>query len=347
MEKNILEKVKHFTASMYASDFQTLVNDYFYAPDVQEFMDNMLWMAEQMAPFGETAGLLKLFPNVNTLEELKKLSKTEFVEIFVSRMLRKLPKGKLQEMIDSTQVMEVEKEVNTALVTYTMKNVFEENGNPIESQMELILEDGNWYFKFKSGMKNFFQVYQEQINVFYEREKKDRPDLLEQSQFDDLESFKVVGYRNLEGQTVIEPRFREAHPFIEGLAAAKVFSKYGYIDKSGQYVIQPQFDKAASFEGGVARVAQRTDDWDWKYGLIDISGDWILPYTYDDIDEFCDGLARVKQNDKWGYLNKKGEVVIEIAYDSATDFEDGLAEITIETESEIKYMTINLKGEIL
>lgn len=347
MEKKILEKVKHFTASMYASDFQTLVNDYFYPPDVQEFTDNMLWMAEQMAPFGETAGLLKLFPNVNTLDELKALSKTEFVEIFVSRMLRKLPKDKLQDMINSTQVLEVEKEANTALVTYTMKNVFEENGEDLTSQMELILEEENWYFKFKSGMKNFFNVYQEQIAVFYEREKKDRPDLLEKSQFDDLESFKVVGYRNLEGQTVIEPRFREAHTFEEGLAAAKVFSKYGYIDKSGQYVIQPQFDKAANFENGIARVAQRTDDWDWKYGLIDKSGDWILPYTYDEIDEFCEGLARVKQNDKWGYLNSKGEVVIEIAYDTATDFEDGEAHITMETAEETKYMTINLKGEIL
>lgn len=347
MEKKIQAKVKDFTASMYALDFKKLVQYYFYPPDVQEFTTNMLWLAEHMAPFGETAGLLNLFPNVHSLEQLKTLSQADFVGTFMGRMIQKIPAKKMQEMLDSIQITEIEREDNIAAVTYTFDNVFEENGEVMESHLDLILEDGTWYFKFKSGMQNFFNVYHEQIAIFYERKKKDRLDLLESSQFNELEPFKVMGYRNLEGRTVIEPRFREAKDFSEGLAAVKVFSKYGYLDQTGTFVIEPQFDRAEEFQNGIARVARRTEDWEWEYGLVDKNGAWILPYTYDKIDEFCEGLAVVKQGEKYGYLNPKGEVVVEIAYDSAEDFEDGQAAISYETGEEIKYMILNTKGEIV
>ena len=65
-----------------------------------------------------------------------------------------------------------------------------------------------------------------------------------------------AGYIDRHGTMVIAPRFFDARPFAEGLAAVRKGSSglWGYIDKKGTMVIAPQFGQAEQFRGGVARV---------------------------------------------------------------------------------------------
>jgi hypothetical protein len=60
------------------------------------------------------------------------------------------------------------------------------------------------------------------------------------------------------GRIIIEPKFDEALPFTEGLAAVCIGNpnfnkgKWGFIDTSGNYVMDPQFAGAGDFKHGLA-----------------------------------------------------------------------------------------------
>ncbi|MDH4211106.1 MAG: WG repeat-containing protein [candidate division WOR-3 bacterium] len=49
------------------------------------------------------------------------------------------------------------------------------------------------------------------------------------------------GYIDGAGKQVIEPRFRGAGFFSQGLAAVKLDNKWAFIDQSGNIMIKPQF----------------------------------------------------------------------------------------------------------
>lgn len=80
---------------------------------------------------------------------------------------------------------------------------------------------------------------------------------------------ELIGFANMEGTIVIEPRFRTVRPFTENLAAfcegcIKIRSeehvlwaggKWGFVDKLGNVCIQPTYeDVLASFNDGIAKV---------------------------------------------------------------------------------------------
>ncbi len=80
-------------------------------------------------------------------------------------------------------------------------------------------------------------------------------------------------YMDKTGKVVIEgqPSWR-AYPFQEGLALVEVKGKdglrYGFIDKTGQFAIEPQFREAESFHNGLAyvdgRYIDKTGKFVWK-----------------------------------------------------------------------------------
>ena len=59
-----------------------------------------------------------------------------------------------------------------------------------------------------------------------------------------------IGFINLQGKIVIQPKFRKVGNFSEGLAPARMEGLYGYIDNSGKYVIPPIYDYAEDFSEG-------------------------------------------------------------------------------------------------
>ncbi len=78
---------------------------------------------------------------------------------------------------------------------------------------------------------------------------------------------KEFGFLNPEGHWVIEPQYRQALPFSDGLACVTVKGKKGFINTIGEVVIDPRFDQEASFKAGFAQVK-----YEGKQAVIDKTG---------------------------------------------------------------------------
>ncbi len=58
------------------------------------------------------------------------------------------------------------------------------------------------------------------------------------------------GYATADKEIVIQPKFKDAGWFSEGLAAVKIGTKYGYINRTGKLVIPARYTVAKSFRKG-------------------------------------------------------------------------------------------------
>ena len=67
----------------------------------------------------------------------------------------------------------------------------------------------------------------------------------------------LVGFIKDDGATAILPRYAQALPFCDGLAAVSLGERWGYIDRQGKTVIDFQFQRADCFINGLARVVLR------------------------------------------------------------------------------------------
>ena len=57
-----------------------------------------------------------------------------------------------------------------------------------------------------------------------------------------IEENGKMGFRDLNGNVVIEPMFDEAEMFSEGFSSVQIGNKWGLIDETGKYMLQPQFE---------------------------------------------------------------------------------------------------------
>lgn len=86
--------------------------------------------------------------------------------------------------------------------------------------------------------------------------------------------------------------------FSEGLAMFKAANNlygymFGFIDKSGQVVIEPRFRLAGQFSEGLALVATETDGW----GFVNKKGDLVIKsLPYSEVGDFSEGLAQAISN---------------------------------------------------
>ncbi len=130
----------------------------------------------------------------------------------------------------------------------------------------------------------------------------------------------LFGYADTTGKIVIEPKYKGAEPFQEGLAAVnlsesanKYDSNYGYIDKTGNVVIVPGFSWTGPFSEGVARVQSSG-----KYkngGFIDKTGKWILSTENTAVyvqGDFKDGTAPARIGYAFGIIDKSGKTVASV-----------------------------------
>ena len=98
----------------------------------------------------------------------------------------------------------------------------------------------------------------------------------------------IYGYTDINGNTIIAPRFSYAGEFSDGLAFVHEQGSQlgGYIDKTGKYILPPVFDYAEPFKDGKALV--RIGDY---YTIIDKTGKELLSKKYARLD-FNDNLQR-------------------------------------------------------
>jgi len=85
--------------------------------------------------------------------------------------------------------------------------------------------------------------------------------------------FGLCGYIERRARIeMIAPRFEQAMPFSEGLAAVRLDGLVGYIDRSGTVVIAPQFDLAGEFYQGLAEIVVGD-----KAGIVNRRGEIVVP----------------------------------------------------------------------
>ncbi|OLP16150.1 hypothetical protein BST81_22365 [Leptolyngbya sp. 'hensonii'] len=140
------------------------------------------------------------------------------------------------------------------------------------------------------------------------------------------------GYINFAGEFVIQPSYRLALPFSNGLAAVMVRDKFGFIDPTGAMVIQPQFQMAQQFSENLAQIAfdQNPDDRRCPYlqGYIDKTGRTTIAPQFCLTRPFSAGLALTDR----GFINKSGQVVLKPdgVVEGESSFGRGLVQIAVD-----------------
>jgi hypothetical protein len=139
------------------------------------------------------------------------------------------------------------------------------------------------------------------------------------------------GYIDNRGALLIPPRYDEAKPFFEGLAAVKMNGDWGYIDLSGKSRTGFVFSLAGSFSEGVAAVCRKNDLF---MGYIDTDGKTVIEPAWPDAGEFSEGLAAVRKSisSGWGYIDRTGKEVIapKFVMDAPRPFREGVAAVRME-----------------
>jgi hypothetical protein len=127
------------------------------------------------------------------------------------------------------------------------------------------------------------------------------------------------GYVNEAAKFVLPPQFDDANHFSEGLAAVRVGTRWGFIGKNGRYVIQPQFDGIEEFTRGLAPAKSGG-----KWGYIDTTGSFVVPAKFDQVTCFACPLSQARIADTWVYINRTGDVVFRTAKDDVSFSKYGL-----------------------
>lgn len=109
--------------------------------------------------------------------------------------------------------------------------------------------------------------------------------------------------------------------FAGGLAPIYRAGKVGFINLAGKIVVEPRFDSAGCFSAGMARVLVSG-----KYGYIDAKGTMTIPPAYADANDFSEALAAVALPEAGVfYINRRGEPVIRGPFRRGEAFLNGTA----------------------
>ena len=130
------------------------------------------------------------------------------------------------------------------------------------------------------------------------------------------------GFIDKSGQVIIEPKFRSAGQFSEGLAPVRLNGTYGFIDMTGNFVIQPKYDVAYPFEQEQAMIYI-----DGKPYYIDKNGKTTFEHNFTKIYGFGEhdySIVRTTSK-KYGVINKQGTLQVDTIFKKIEPFSDGLA----------------------
>jgi hypothetical protein len=182
------------------------------------------------------------------------------------------------------------------------------------------------------------------------------------------------GYIDRQGHWAIEPRFENALPFFEGLAAAcepggDEPCRFGYLDRRGGWAIEPRFRWAMHFSGGraIALVERNLQPPAFESSaigespatpqtaiLIDAAGreiadlDWApLLEVFETAagiievlapDYLAEGLVPATEGDRWGYRDRDGQWRIKPEYAFAMPFRRGVAAVGRSDDREVEVL---------
>lgn len=168
----------------------------------------------------------------------------------------------------------------------------------------------------------------------------------------------LYGFINSSGEVVINPIYKNANNFSDGLAKVTSINgesfvintmgeiifklqsniylnyengfssfrsgnKFGFINNKGEVVIEPKFDLVVSGfnKEGFAIIKENK-----RYGTINISGEYIIKPKYLSISKYKEHVLSVTNvNYKSGVIDKYDKIVIEFKFESIAEFSEGLA----------------------
>lgn len=187
-------------------------------------------------------------------------------------------------------------------------------------------------------------------------------------EIDDM--FGQYGFKNKEGEFVIEPQYAYAHEFTNGLAAVNLGrtwyrtdkgkryyeNHYGYIDSKGRTIVQFQYDEAYPFNKyGVAVVYDRETGW----RLIDQTGkevqgtrfSYLMPF-YDYNDRFLEFSYEQRTGEETVgiYDTKERKILMKPSVSSIIELEEDCILVYVHDgeygKSDFHQYYINSEGEI-
>ncbi|MEM6964603.1 MAG: WG repeat-containing protein [Bacteroidota bacterium] len=343
MKSEIEKTLKTYLQAIYQKDLET-VYDTLYEDDVIEFHETVLEFAEKMDVFGETEDFLKRL-KIPDLQSLKKMTPKTLMFALFDMATGGIEQEDLERMVEGTKVTLIEDAEFITVVHYEFPIKMFDEWEMTQTDMNMILTEGEWKIFFKSGLRMALQKYQKQVDDYYDRKSKDQLENLQHE--GDLTIYTLKGYKNIEGDTVFEARFRDAGEFSEGLAYVQVMRKYGFLNLKGELAIKPQFLEARDFSQGRAAVKLRVDN-EYLWGFIDKKGKMIIPAIYTTATSFSEKLCAVEKDEKWGYINKSGKTVIPFKFAEASPFEYGEAEVCVyNSKGDLVDMVIDKKGQLV
>ncbi|MEC3906090.1 WG repeat-containing protein [Tamlana sp. 2201CG12-4] len=139
---------------------------------------------------------------------------------------------------------------------------------------------------------------------------------------------KKVGYINTKGEWAIEPQFKVARHFVNGIAPVYDGRRWGYINTVGEYLIEPQYNDAEIFGKDIELAPVKpfgTSNW----GFINKKGQMVIPATLlitpsfslnRKTKGFIGSVAKVKQNNKWGFITPEGNLLGEKQFSNINIF---------------------------
>jgi hypothetical protein len=144
----------------------------------------------------------------------------------------------------------------------------------------------------------------------------------------------LYGFIDYSGNVIIEPEYRSAMMFREGLAAVGTQTEssetdgnilWGFIDSSGRFVIEPEFVEVDSYSDGLAVVYGQAG----LVSVVDRSGEVLFSKEGAYLMPFREGLAAFRSDDYWGFLDRYGNIVISDEFSVAGNFEGGIAHVQL------------------
>ncbi len=322
LKAEIEKTFKTYLGALFSQDYELLFS-LLYEEDVHRFRNSILEFSVKMDKFGENQDFLQKL-GYRSIEELESLSILQFMTAIFKLISSQIGKEGLNKMVGESLITNIIESDNYVEVEYQHPVFFMDEWLKHEGQLHMIKSKSQWKIFFKSGLEEGLQRFQKEIDDYQNRKEKDNFD--SQNHEGDLIPFTLKGYKNFAtGEIVIEPRFKDAGDFSNGLAPVQIMRKYGYINTRGDLAIKCQFIEAREFSQKLAAVKMKIDDGSELWGFINKKGKTKIDFQYENTGHFKNGLCPVKKGSKWAYINKKNEKITPFKFHNADSFNFGSA----------------------
>lgn len=169
------------------------------------------------------------------------------------------------------------------------------------------------------GIRPAFYLNEETVQILSGSGTKEDPYVVDgKTPPERFEENGLYGYRNADGDIVVEAKYEKALPFSDGaaLVVQPGDDKWSYIDLNGKLLFEKSFYASNNFENGYAVVLVSDEP---KYAYINKTGEFANDMLFDEAEDFADGYARVKMNGKWGIVDMKFNFKIPCEYETKDD----------------------------